>query len=368
MGSSCERSINHVAAVGPYGGSFNPNAGHRGPDRAHCTRNEIKGHIFMRLLVLACAIASLAPVMSPRAAPASSDVVYKTVVAPLEDRDAIAIGTHTDNPEPESWMRIVGKMGSASPWWIQTPIGELVVRNVSQAAITPFLPAPAKATGAAMIIAPGGGTLTLGMEQQGYDIARWLNGKGIAAFVLKYRLVPTPKNQDAFLEMVGRPMPVYSDVISPQQSMEEEAATREDGFEAVRYVREHAQRWGLSVDRIGFMGFSAGAYTTLGVALKADDPSRPNLAACIYGVMSGVRGVPSSAPPLFIAASTDDPLMDSSGAKSFVDTYLAWRQAHIPVEFHMFDIQAPSSRSGHIHRQLCQPRLSGLHAGGDSSQ
>jgi acetyl esterase/lipase len=291
----------------------------------------------MRLLAVACLLISSTPLETLHADVGSPDVSYESVAPPPEDRGSITLEGSEKNPNPESWIRINGTKGSPSPWWIQTPIGELVVRNVSRASITPFLPPAEKATGAAMIIAPGGGTLVLGMDFQGYQIARWLNERGIAAFVLKYRLVPTPKNQGDFLKLVCLPMPVYSDIIPPKQAMDEEVATREDGFAAVRYLREHAQQWHLSADRIGFIGFSAGAYTAIGVALKADDKSRPNLVACIYGAMWGDLNVPAAAPPLFIAATSDDPLMSSDGAKLFATTYLAWRQAHVAVELHMFD-------------------------------
>ena len=188
-----------------------------------------------------------------------------------------------------------------------------------------------------MIVAPGGGTLALSIDQQGYQIARWLNDRGIAAFVLKYRLVPTPANTEPFLKMVGMPMPVYSDVIPPGVSAAEEVATREDALEAVRYVRTHAAQWHLSPDRIGFIGFSAGAYTAVGLALTADEASRPDAVAAIYGTMSGVPDVPAWAPPLFITAAFDDPLnAEDYDSDAYARTYMAWRKARVPAELHLF--------------------------------
>jgi acetyl esterase/lipase len=217
------------------------------------------------------------------------------------------------------------------------PTGRLVVRNVSRATLSPFLPDSAKATGAAIIIAPGGATLVLGMDLQGYQIARWLNERGIAAFVLKYRLVPTPKDLSVFLKVVEGSPSSYSEVVSEKQGEQEEIATREDGLEAVRYVRAHASQWKISPDRIGFMGFSAGGYTAVGVALRADELSKPNLVALIYGTKPAALTVTPSAPPVFIAATSDDPLYSiGSTAAAFTNTYLAWQQAHVPAELHMF--------------------------------
>jgi acetyl esterase/lipase len=177
------------------------------------------------------------------------------------------------------------------------------------------------------------------MDLQGYQIARWLNERGIAAFVLKYRLVPTPRDLSAFLKVVEERPPIrYSDIVAEKAQVEEATATHEDGLEAVRYVRAHASQFKVSPDRIGFMGFSAGAFTAVGVALQADDRSRPNLVALIYGAMPGELTVDASAPPIFIAATSDDPLY---GIGATVDPYLniyrGWQRANIPAELHLFD-------------------------------
>lgn len=260
--------------------------------------------------------------------------IWEETAPPPEETRSIRLSGKTDNPARESWLRLRGS--EAAPWWIG-PTGTLVVRNVSQATLTPFLPAADKATGTAMIVAPGGGTLALSIDQQGYQIAHWLNDRGIAAFVLKYRLVPTPADTEPFLKMVGMPMPVYSDVIPPGVSAAEEVATREDALEAVRYVRAHAAQWHLSPDRIDFIGFSAGAYTAVGLALTADEASRPDAVAAIYGTMSGLPDVPAWAPPLFITAAFDDPLnAEDYDSDVYARTYMAWRKARVPAELHLF--------------------------------
>jgi acetyl esterase/lipase len=114
------------------------------------------------------------------------------VLQPLED---LRIWSG-DAPGSEAWDQeeVRGQLGGAFP----NPI----VRNVTDPAITPFLPAPETATGAAVIIAPGGGFLFLSVKSEGADVARWLASKGIAAFVLKYRLIETPAPEDAFMQQL----------------------------------------------------------------------------------------------------------------------------------------------------------------------
>src|SRR6476620_1272313 len=109
----------------------------------------------------------------------------------------------------------------AESWHSQ--YGSSFARNVTEATLTPFLPDPAKATGAAVIVAPGGGFRTLSMQNEGWDVAKALAARGIAAFVLKYRLNQTPPQMDAFArsmhEMFSRPGPpprMTPDQIVPQ--------------------------------------------------------------------------------------------------------------------------------------------------------
>lgn len=263
-------------------------------------------------------------------------LAFAEVAPPPEEAHEIRLSGKSANPAPETWLRMRGTQ--APTWWLGPP-DRIMVRNVSQATLTPFLPDSSKATGAAMILAPGGATLVLGMSLQGYQIARWLNERGIAAFVLKYRLVPTPQDLGAFLEIVERRPPInYSDIVPEKTQLEESAATHEDGLEAVRYVRTHASEFKVSPDRIGFMGFSSGGYTATGVALQADNLSRPNIVALIYGSMPGELTVGASAPPVFIVATSDDPLYSIGGSvEPYFNIYRAWQKAHVPAELHLFD-------------------------------
>jgi len=172
-----------------------------------------------------------------------------------------------------------------------TPLGT-VVFNVVTPTLTAYLPEHSKATGTSVIIAPGGAFVALAIDLEGANLARWLQQRGIAAFVLKYRLVE--KRQDGI----------------PRMDMD--TAGRygiADGIQAVKVVRQHAAEWGLSLDRVGFLGFSAGAMVTAGALLQQDAAARPNFAALIYGAPFGVMPrIPSNLPPVFLAWAQDDPV------------------------------------------------------------
>src|SRR6188474_3379989 len=113
--------------------------------------------------------------------------------APAEP-NAILLGTGgvKDQPARETWFR---------QW------GDPMARNITVATLTPFLPEPGKANGTAVIVAPGGGFRWLSMGNEGWEVAQALADKGIAAFVLKYRLFPTEPSLDAFKEFMARPFP-----------------------------------------------------------------------------------------------------------------------------------------------------------------
>ena len=115
-----------------------------------------------------------------------------------------------------------------------------VVTNVVNPTLTPFLPDPAKATGAGVIIAPGGGFHALSINSEGTDVAKWLNERGIAGFVLRYRLIPTGK--DGVQEMLMK----ASNRERIQKDMADAAPLAgADGLEAVRYVRKNAEKYNL---------------------------------------------------------------------------------------------------------------------------
>lgn len=210
-------------------------------------------------------------------------------------------------------------------WFLMN--GELQVRNVNEASLTPVLPAPGKATGAAVIVAPGGGFLGLAMETEGFNIARALADHGVAAFVLKYRLLATPADLTTFgNEMVagrsGKPSSIKPPADTPEQSLA-------DGIAAVRLVRGRAKEFGVDPQRIGMMGFSAGAFTTLTVMRTAKADARPNFIAPIYGRQYAFE-IPADAPPMFNLIAADDFLWGMG--TGLIDAY---RKAGKSVEFHL---------------------------------
>lgn len=229
---------------------------------------------------------------------------------------------------------LLARPASAAPdeQWEQSGGGRSV-RNVSDPTLTPVLPDPAKATGAAVIVAPGGAFYTLMMDDEGYKVARWLADRGVAAFVLKYRTEPTPREPAAYRAVMMKRLVAGARgeaIATPPQVLEDAGA-------AVRLVRSRAAEWRVDPGRVGFLGFSAGAMTTLGVGLADDKAARPDFIASIYGPMAA-RPVPADAPPLFVAIALDDPLFARGRSLGLVD---AWRNAGRPVEAHLYE------RGGH---------------------
>ena len=167
------------------------------------------------------------------------------------------------------------------------------VRNIHNPSITVFLPPKEKATGAAVVICPGGGHRELVYDAEGVEAARYLNSLGVAAFALKYRL---GREQ-------GSPYKV-------------ETHAREDGVRAMRLVRSRATEWGIDPARVGMMGFSAGGEVASMVAFgpgegdpKAADPidrlnSRPDFLVMIY---PGPLGIPDPSPPMARRRSCSSP-------------------------------------------------------------
>jgi acetyl esterase/lipase len=197
-------------------------------------------------------------------------------------------------------------------------------RNVTVPVLIPVLPPAGKANGTAVIILPGGAFRRLAMDKEGLAVANLLAQQGVSAYVLKYRLVETPASRaDMVLDM--------RKAMASGKAIGTFPLAIDDGHRAMQIVRENAGRWGLRPDRIGMIGFSAGAMTTLEVVLGPDPASRPDFAGIIYGPM-GERPVPGDAPPLFVALAADDPLF-AHGDFGLVS---AWQKSGRPVELHFF--------------------------------
>lgn len=176
-----------------------------------------------------------------------------------------------------------------------TPLGAVII-NVVTPTLTAYLPSRARATGTGVIIAPGGGFVALAVDLEARDLARRLQQAGIAAFVLKYRTIEKlqPGIPRMDMDTAGR----YGIA---------------DGIEALKVVRRHARRWGVSPARVGIIGFSAGAMVASGTLLLSSPAERPGFAAMLYGGPFGVMPeVPAGLPPTFLAWAQDDSIAGST--------------------------------------------------------
>jgi len=254
-------------------------------------------------------------------AKAQDGTIYPLDAPPEPNAIPLGTGGVKDQPARESWFR---------QW------GEPMARNVSEATLTPVLPDPAKATGAAVIVAPGGGFRWLSMNNEGWKVARALADHGIAAFVLKYRLQPTPGTLDDFKAGMDRHFAPPSDSGSaaagapprmPNWDLTNQLA---DAEAAYALILKRAREWHIDTQRIGMVGFSAGAGLTMHCTLHSTTMKLAFIAP-IYGGLNAVE-VPKDAPPLFAAVASDDPLFHGD-----FGLIKSWYDAHRQVEFHLYE-------------------------------
>jgi acetyl esterase/lipase len=225
--------------------------------------------------------------------------------------------------DSEQWNRTVGQIGDLR-------IDIRTIRNVTNPTITPVLPKPGTGNSAAVIVAPGGAFLSLSIDSEGFDVAKRLAGKGIAAFVLKYRLNETPRDIPSFQTLVAQ---VFSETASDNITREvKEPRATVDALRALELVKSRADEFGIDPDLVGMIGFSAGAMTALNAVLEGEPGQRPAFFGYIYGPMSPVD-VPADAPPMFAAIAMDDGLFARQGF-GIVES---WRSAGRPVELHAYE-------------------------------
>ena len=200
--------------------------------------------------------------------------------------------------------------------------GEHILSNIHFPSITPYLPNKKIAKGIAVVVAPGGGHREIWIDHEGYNIAEYLQQKGIAVFVLKYRLA-----RDS-----GSTYTIDKEELGDMQR-------------AIRYVKSHAKEWNIDPEKIGVMGFSAGGEVAGLSAMKFDDGkpsdtdpiermnSRPAFQALIYpGGTSRLEAVKNT-PPLFILGGFND---SPAIAEGIAQVYLKYKKAGVPAELHIY--------------------------------
>lgn len=219
---------------------------------------------------------------------------------------------------PEVWTKAMGR--------------EAWVRNITKPTLTPFLPKKGKANGAAVLVIPGGGFQFVSISNEGWPVAQWLADRGIAAFVLKYRVEQTPDSEGEFGKaMAARFQAPRSDAPVPPEMTATIQLARADAQTALRMIRGNAAKWGIDPTRVGMVGFSAGAMTTMATTLANDPTARPDFIAPIYGFMLPVTPPPSPQ-PMFAALASDDPLFNKQG----FGLIESWQKAGGSVEFHYY--------------------------------
>jgi acetyl esterase/lipase len=216
-----------------------------------------------------------------------------------------------------------GSEGKTAPEKVRiTDTGEHVVASVHQPSLTVYLPAPGRATGAGVIVMPGGGHRELWVDHEGHAVAQWLADHGIAAFVLKYRLAREEGS-------------TYQVEVEPLQ----------DAQRALRLVRSHGAEWNVDPDRVGVIGFSAGGELAALVSRRHDagradaaDPverlgCKPAFQGLIYPGNSGTIAPAKDSPPAFLACGYGDRADISEG---LAKVYLLFKQAGVPAELHIY--------------------------------
>jgi endo-1,4-beta-xylanase len=211
---------------------------------------------------------------------------------------------------------VVVENGRGSSSWI-------AVSNVHNPTITPYLPTADRATGCAVVIAPGGGHRLLAISHEGYSVGEWLAERGVAAFVLKYRL--------------------ERGTTGAEYKISEHSLA--DIQRAIRTARSRASEWNINPAAIGVMGFSAGGEMAALASMKYDDGkpgaaepidligSKPAFQALIYPGRSNTIQPDKNSPPAFLACAYDDRPDISAG---LAEVYLRFHEADVPAELHIF--------------------------------
>jgi acetyl esterase/lipase len=197
------------------------------------------------------------------------------------------------------------------------------------------LPEASRATGQAVLIAPGGGYLFLSMDNEGLLPAKRLAEAGIAAFVLKYRLKAAPVDDGAFTRAAEGTMLAATRTGRDEPEIRHSEAV-DDAVAAMRLLRARSALWGLDAARLGAVGFSAGAITLREMLARDDPGTTPDNVGLIYGPTAALE-MRGPRPPLFTAMAADDEIFGGRGF-ALVE---AWHRTGARCEFHCYE------RGGH---------------------
>ncbi len=228
----------------------------------------------------------------------------------------------------------------------KAPVGvaasAVMLRNVSEPTLSVFR--PAKPNGVGVIVCPGGGWRLLAWEHEGTEVVRWLTERGYTAFLLKYRVRGTPVSQADYdaqmaklftgIDLTRKGKAAFRTIaeVVPNETLHgAREAAADDGRRAAQIVRERAKQWDVDPKRVGMIGFSAGAFLVVDVAM---DPRAVPLAfvAAIYGGETLGRPVPKDAPPLFTCIAQDDFLL----YRVVEGLYADWTDAERSAELHIY--------------------------------
>ncbi|HVU37903.1 MAG TPA: alpha/beta hydrolase [Opitutales bacterium] len=216
-----------------------------------------------------------------------------------------------------------GSEGKTAPEKVRvTDQGDHVYSNINHPNITVYLPASDQATGAGVLVIPGGGHSEIWADHEGFNVAQWLASHGIAAFVLKYRLAKEP----------GSTYTVEKDELADTQR-------------ALRVVRAHAAEWGVDPARVGVIGFSAGGELAALVSMRNDngqadatDPverqgCKPAFQGLMYPGNSASIQPTKDSPPAFLCCGEQDRTDISEG---LANVYLLFKRAGVPADLHIY--------------------------------
>ena len=238
-------------------------------------------------------------------------------------------------PGSETWTHPEGKTETN---------GTTIYFNVSTPEMTVYLPDPSVATGAAMVVCPGGAFCLLSYTTEGTMVANELCKRGIAAIVLKYRTTPIlnekgevtndPEEMQKFVMALMSKSVTDPNLTATQNclNMENSHLSFEDADRAISLVRENAAKWNINPEKIGIVGFSAGAVVAMHQALKHTETGRPNFSGVVYGGWVEGWEAPADAAPLFVCS----PVQDIFHPKECITAYQIWQKAKLPVELHCY--------------------------------